>query len=217
MEISLTLIIDIVLHLDKYMDLLIKSMGIWSYAILFLVIFCETGFVVTPFLPGDSLLFAVGTFAALGSFDIGIVMILLPLASICGDTSNYWIGNYLGPKVFHLENSRLLNKQHLERTHKFYEKYGGKTIILAKFVPIVRTFAPFVAGVGSMTYKKFIIFNVTAAFIWIYALTFAGYFFGNLPMVRQNFSFVIVAIIIISIMPGVIEFLRQRQGSREKV
>lgn len=219
MELTPGLVIDIILHLDKYIDLLIKSMGIWSYAIIFLVIFCETGFVVTPFLPGDSLLFAIGTFAALGSFDIRIIMVLLPLASICGDTSNYWIGNFIGPKVFHFENSKLLNKKHLERTHAFYEKYGGKTIILAKFVPIVRTFAPFVAGVGSMTYRKFIAFNVTAAFIWIYSLTFAGYFFGNIPVVRKNFSIVIIAIIIISIMPGVIEFVRQKRqtGKEEKV
>jgi membrane-associated protein len=201
---------DILLHLDKYLDLMIQTMGIWSYVIIFLIIFCETGLVVTPILPGDSLLFAIGTFAAIGSFDIVMVLILLTIAAIAGDTVNYWIGNYLGPKVFHYEDSRFFKKRHLERTHQFYEKHGGKTIIIARFIPIIRTFAPFVAGIGSMTYRKFLSYNVVGGFFWIFSLTLAGYFFGNIPVVRENFSLVIVAIVVISVMPGVIEYLRQR-------
>jgi membrane-associated protein len=203
--------IDILLHLDKYLDLMIQTMGIWSYVIIFLIIFCETGLVVTPILPGDSLLFAIGTFAAIGSFDITMVLILLTIAAIAGDTVNYWIGNYLGPKVFHYEDSRFFKKRHLERTHQFYEKHGGKTIIIARFIPIIRTFAPFVAGIGSMTYRKFLSYNVAGGVFWIFSLTLAGYFFGNIPIVRNNFSLVIVAIVVISVLPGVIEYLRQRK------
>jgi membrane-associated protein len=202
--------IDILLHLDKYMGLMIQTMGIWSYVIIFLIIFCETGFVVTPILPGDSLLFAIGTFAAIGSFDIVMVLILLTIAAIAGDTVNYWIGNYLGPKVFHYEDSRFFKKKHLDRTHQFYEKHGGKTIIIARFIPIIRTFAPFVAGIGSMTYRKFLSYNVVGGICWIFSLTLAGYFFGNIPVVRNNFSLVIMAIVVISVMPGVIEYLRQQ-------
>lgn len=203
--------IDILLHLDKYLDLMIQTLGIWSYVIIFLIIFCETGLVVTPVLPGDSLLFAIGTFAAIGSFDITMVLILLTIAAIAGDTVNYWIGNYLGPKVFHYEESRFFKKKHLERTHQFYEKHGGKTIIIARFIPIIRTFAPFVAGIGSMTYRKFLSYNVAGGILWIFSLTLAGYFFGNIPIVRNNFSLVIVAIVVISVLPGVIEYLRQRR------
>lgn len=203
--------IDILLHLDKYLDLMIQTMGVWSYVIIFLIIFCETGLVVTPILPGDSLLFAIGTFAAIGSFDITMVLILLKIAAVAGDTVNYWMGNYLGPKVFHYEDSRFFKKRHLERTHQFYEKHGGKTIIIARFIPIIRTFAPFVAGIGSMTYRKFLSYNVAGGVFWIFSLTLAGYFFGNIPIVRNNFSLVIVAIIVISVLPGVIEYLRQRR------
>ena len=202
--------VDILLHLDKYLDLMIQTMGIWSYVIIFLIIFCETGLVVMPILPGDSLLFAIGTFAAIGSFDIAIVLILLTIAAIAGDTVNYWIGNYLGPRVFHYEDSRFFKKKHLERTHQFYEKHGGKTIIIARFIPIIRTFAPFVAGIGSMTYRKFLSYNVVGGIIWIFSLTLAGYFFGNIPIVRKNFSLVIMAIVVISVLPGVVEYLRQR-------
>ncbi len=201
---------DILLHLDKYIDIMIQTMGLWSYVILFLIIFCETGLVVTPVLPGDSLLFTVGTFAAIGSFDLTLVLIIMTVAAIGGDTLNYWIGNYLGPKVFHYEDSRFFKKKHLERTHQFYEKYGGKTIIIARFVPIIRTFAPFVAGIGSMTYRKFLAYNVIGGVLWIFSLTLAGYFFGNIPVVRKNFSLVVMAIVVISILPGVIEYLRQR-------
>jgi membrane-associated protein len=201
---------DILLHLDKYIDIMIQTMGLWSYVILFLIIFCETGLVVTPVLPGDSLLFTVGTFAAIGSFDLTLVLIIMTVAAIGGDTLNYWIGSYLGPKVFHYEDSRFFKKKHLERTHQFYEKYGGKTIIIARFIPIIRTFAPFVAGIGSMTYRKFLSYNVIGGILWIFSLTLAGYFFGNIPAVRKNFSLVVMAIVVISVLPGVIEYLRQR-------
>jgi membrane-associated protein len=206
--------VDIVLHLDKHLDTIIRSYGMWTHLLLFAIIFCETGLVVTPILPGDSLLFAAGTFAALGCLDLTGLMLSLSVAAVLGDTVNYWIGHILGPKVFHKEGSRLLNKEHLKRTHEFYEKYGGKTIIIARFVPIIRTFAPFVAGIGSMTYSRFIAYNVVGGIGWIAILVLAGYFFGAIPIVRQNFSLVILAIIIISILPGVIEFVRQKYVKR---
>lgn len=206
--------VDIILHLDKHLDTIIRSYGIWTHFLLFAIIFCETGLVVTPILPGDSLLFAAGTFAALGSLDLAGLMLSLSVAAVLGDTVNYWIGSAIGPRVFHKEGSRFLNKEHLKRTHEFYEKYGGKTIIIARFVPIIRTFAPFVAGIGSMTYPRFISYNVVGGVGWIAVLVLAGYFFGNIPIVRQNFSLVILAIIIISILPGVIEFARQKYGRR---
>ncbi|MCX5814975.1 MAG: DedA family protein [Proteobacteria bacterium] len=203
-------IIDFVIHIDLHLGALIKDYGLWTYLILFLIIFCETGLVVTPILPGDSLLFAAGTFAALGSLDIAWLFVLLSLAAIAGDTVNYWIGSFVGPKIFQKEKIRFLNKEHLERTHRFYEKYGGKTIVIARFMPIIRTFAPFVAGIGSMTYWKFISYNVIGGVAWIALCMFAGYYFGNLTFVKKNFSFVILAIVIISILPGVIEFLRHK-------
>ena len=202
--------LDFLLHLDKHLDLIIRSYGTLTYLILFLIIFCETGLVVTPILPGDSLLFAAGTFAALGSLDITSLIVALCIAAVAGDTVNYWIGHLLGPKVFTRESSRLLNRDYLDRTHQFYEKYGGKTIIIARFVPIIRTFAPFVAGIGSMTYMHFIIYNIAGGVLWILMFVLGGYFFGNIPLVKGNFTIVIGAIIIISIMPGVIEYLRQR-------
>lgn len=198
---------DIFLHLDKHLDLLIKGYGGWTYAILFLIIFCETGLVVTPFLPGDSLLFTVGALAAIGSLDVYLVFLLLTVAAILGDTVNYAVGRFMGPKVF----SRFLKKEYLDRTHRFYEKYGGKTIVFARFVPIVRTFAPFVAGVGVMSYPMFIFFNVAGALAWIASFVFGGYFFGNIPAVKNNFTVVIFIIIIISILPGLIEFIRHKR------
>ncbi len=208
------------MHIDQHLDLLIQNYGIWTYAILFLIIFCETGLVVTPFLPGDSLLFATGTFAAMGSLDIKWSTILLSFAAIAGDTVNYWIGHMAGPKVFTKDKSRFLNKKHLERTHQFYIKYGGKTIILARFIPMIRTFAPFVAGIGCMPYIRFIMFNVTGGIAWIASFIFAGYFFGNIPFVKRHFTLAILTIIVISILPGVIEFARQRyqysHGKAEK-
>ncbi len=206
-------LIDILLHLDVHLDLVIRSYGFWTYGILFFIIFLETGLVVTPFLPGDSLLFAAGTFAALGSLDLMWLIVLLSIAAIAGDTANYWIGHASGPKVFSKEKSRLFNKAYLRRTHQFYEKYGGKTIIIARFVPIVRTFAPFVAGIGSMTYGRFIAYNVVGGIGWVILLVLGGYFFGNIPVIKQNFSLAIAAIILISILPGIIEFLRHRKNS----
>lgn len=204
-------IIDIALHLDKYLGALIQQYGLWTYAILFAVIFIETGFVVMPFLPGDSLLFAAGTFAAVGALKIGWLIALLATAAIIGDTVNYWVGHFLGPKVFHKENSRIFKKEYLDRTHAFFEKYGGKTIIIARFVPIVRSFAPLIAGIGRMSYGKFIAYNVVGGIGWVVLLTGAGYFFGNIPVVRKNFSLVILAIIVISTIPAVTEYLRHRK------
>jgi membrane-associated protein len=204
-------LVEILMHLDTHLDLVIRSYGTWTYGILFLVIFLETGLVVTPFLPGDSLLFAGGTFAALGSLDAKWLVVFLSIAAIAGDTVNYWIGHAVGPKVFTKEKSRFLNKEYLYRTHRFYEKYGGKTIILARFIPIIRTFAPFVAGIGSMTYRRFIVYNVSGGIAWVVMFVLGGYFFGNIPVVKQNFSLVIFAIIFLSILPGIIEFLRHQR------
>ncbi len=207
-------LVDLFLHLDKYLSVIINQYGTLTYAILFMVIFAETGFVFTPFLPGDSLLFAAGTFAAIGSFNVHLLFLLLSLAAFAGDTMNYWIGHYLGMKLFEKEN-RFLNKKYLERTHKFYEKHGGKTIIIARFVPIVRTFAPFVAGIGSMTYIKFISYNIIGGVLWCALFVYGGYYFGNLPFVKNNFSLVIIAIIIISVLPMAIEYFKHR-SSKEK-
>ena len=203
--------IDLFLHLDTHLQTVIQNYGTWTYVILFLIIFCETGLVVTPILPGDSLLFAAGAFAATGSLDLAWLLILLTFAAVLGDAVNYAIGHFMGPKVFAQPDSRFLKREYLDRTHQFYEKYGGKTIIIARFVPIVRTFAPFVAGVGSMTYVKFASYNVIGGLLWVGVCVFAGYAFGNIPVVQENFTLVILGIIFVSILPGIIEFLRQRQ------
>ncbi len=202
--------IDLFLHLDQHLIWVFDNYGLWTYLILFLIIFCETGLVVTPFLPGDSLLFGVGALAAGSALDIGWLFILLSIAAILGDTVNYWIGHLVGPKVFHREESRFLKKEYLDRTHRFYEKYGGKTIILARFVPIIRTFAPFVAGIGRMSYWRFAGYNIVGGLVWIGSFLFAGYFFGNIPAVKENFTLVILGIIAVSILPGVIELVRAR-------
>ena len=202
---------DVVIHLDRHLGLIIEQYGFWTHLLLFVVIFCETGLVVTPFLPGDSLLFAAGAFASLGSLKLGWLTILLPLASIAGDSSNYWIGRMAGPKVFSSRRSRLLNRDHLARTQAFYLKHGGKTVIIARFMPIIRTFAPFVAGIGAMVYRRFIIYSVGGSIGWILTFTLGGYFFGNIPVVKRNFTLVILAIIVISVLPGVIEYARQRR------
>jgi len=207
----LTGFIDFFLHLDVHLQTAIQQYGVWTYLILFLIIFCETGLVVTPILPGDSLLFAAGALAAGGALDIVWLFLLLSVAAVLGDAVNYAIGHFMGPKVFSREHSRFLKKEYLDRTHQFYEKYGGKTIIIARFVPIVRTFAPFVAGVGSMTYWRFASYNLIGGVLWIAVCLFAGYAFGNLPLVKDNFTLVILAIIFISILPGLIEWARQRQ------
>ncbi len=202
--------IDFILHLDKYLDLIIRSVGIWTYLILFVTIFIETGLVVTPFLPGDSLLFAAGAFAALGSLNVTVLFVTLALAAVLGDTVNYWIGHYIGDRAF-TTKSRLLKREYLDRTQAFYQKHGGKTILLARFVPIVRTFAPFVAGVGKMRYGYFISYNVFGGILWTALFIFAGYFFGNVQFVRDNFSLVVIAIVLISVVPAVVEFIRNRK------
>ncbi|HEY9014635.1 MAG TPA: DedA family protein, partial [Gemmatimonadales bacterium] len=190
-------VIDFFLHLDRHLSEVISRYGTWTHFILFLIVFCETGLVITPFLPGDSLLFAAGTFAALGALDLRLIMILLIVAAIAGDTINYWVGSYIGPKAFR-GDGRFLKREYLDRTHAFYEKHGGKTIILARFIPIIRTFAPFVAGVGAMSYPKFLTYNIVGAVLWVGLLVLGGYYFGNIPIVRENFSLVILAIIFLS-------------------
>lgn len=210
---TVQLVVDIFLHIDEHLNIVITNYGAWSYGLLFLIIFMETGFVVTPFLPGDSLLFAAGTFAALGSLRTPVLFGLLFGAAVLGDTVNYWIGHRVGTPAFE-KNHRLLKKEHLERTQAFYEKHGGKTIVMARFVPIVRTFAPFVAGVGAMSYGRFIFYNVFGALIWTGLFLSLGYYFGNIPFVRQNFELVIPAIILISILPMVVEYARGRTHKR---
>ena len=203
--------LDIVLHLDKHLDGLVAQFGPWLYVILFLIVFCETGLVVTPFLPGDSLLFAVGALTARpDGLNFWIVLGSLLVAAILGDSVNYWVGHFLGDKL-QRKYPRLIRAEHVQRTHDFYERYGGKTIIIARFVPIVRTFAPFVAGIGDMLYSRFMMFNITGALLWICLLLPAGYFFGNLEIVRKNFTLVVLVIIFLSILPGIIEFARERR------
>ena len=204
-------ILDIALHLDKYLSAIILQYGIWTYAILFVVIFVETGFVVMPFLPGDSLLFAAGTFAALKALKIGWLLLILSVAAVLGDTINYWVGRRLGPKVFSREDARFFKKEYLDRTHAFYEKHGGKTIIIARFVPIIRSFAPFVAGVGRMSYGRFLSFNVIGGIGWVLLLTGAGYFFGTIPFIKNNYSIAVLVIIAISTVPIGVEYLRNRR------
>ncbi len=202
--------VDLFLHLDEYLSVVIGRYGAWTYGLLFFVIFLETGFVVTPFLPGDSLLFAAGTFAALGALDIALLWPLLFGAAVLGDTVNYWIGHAIGPRVFTM-NSRWFKREYLERTHRFYERHGGKTIFLARFIPIIRTFAPFVAGVGEMTYGRFLTYNVVGGFVWTAGFLAFGYFFGNIPFIRDHFSLVVVAIILISVAPMGVELIASRR------
>jgi membrane-associated protein len=203
--------LDVILHLDRHLDTWVTAFGPWLYLILFAIIFCETGLVVTPFLPGDSLLFAVGAVASTtSSLNVAGVIVLLFAAAVLGDAVNYLAGCYIGPRVFTSEQSWLLNKKHLRRTHLFYERYGGKTIVIARFIPIVRTFAPFVAGIGKMEYHRFALYNIAGGALWVLTFVIAGYEFGNVPMVKRNFSLVIAAIILISIMPAVWEFVRVR-------
>jgi membrane-associated protein len=204
---------DLVIHLDRHLSAVIQDYGAWTYLLLFLIVFCETGLVVTPILPGDSLLFAVGTFAAAEALDLTLVLLLLSAAAIAGDTVNYAIGYRVGPRIFRRQSVRFLNREYLDRTHRFYERHGAKTIVIARFVPIIRTFAPFVAGIGQMSYGRFIAYNVIGGVSWVCLLVLGGYAFGNLPAVKQNFTLVIFAIIGVSLLPGVIEFLRQRRRS----
>jgi membrane-associated protein len=204
--------IDIVLHLDKHLALLVQQYGQWIYVILFAIIFSETGFVVTPFLPGDSLIFVAGALAALGGMDIGVLLAVLAAAAILGNMTNYQIGRFLGPKVFHWEQSRFFNKAALDKTHAFYERHGGKTLVISRFLPLFRTFAPFVAGIGAMGYARFTFFNVIGGLSWVGSLTLAGYWFGNLPWIQQNLTLVIVAIIVISLLPVVYGWWQHRQS-----
>jgi membrane-associated protein len=206
--------IDFILHIDVYLSDIIIRFGAWTYGLLFFIIFMETGFVVTPFLPGDSLLFAAGTFAALGALNPWLIFVLMSIAAIAGDTVNYWVGHAIGERAFTGE-IKWLKKEYLDRTHAFFEKHGGKTIFLARFVPIVRTFAPFVAGVSEMTYGYFISYNIFGGITWVALFTFAGYFFGNIPLVRNNFEIVIVVIILISLVPMFIEWLKARREGKK--
>ncbi len=206
----LTSFVDIVLHLDRHLQWLVANYGPWIYAILFAIVFCETGLVVTPFLPGDSLLFVAGTLAAAGDMTIHGLFAALATASFLGDNTNYWIGRYAGPRVFTRKGSRLLNPEHLQRTQNFYDRYGAKTVFIARFVPIIRTFAPFVAGIGRMRYPRFLLFSFSGSIAWVGSLAYAGYYFGNVPMVKENLTLVIVIIVLVSILPGVVEYLRHR-------
>ncbi len=202
-------LIDVFLHLDVHLHNIVTEYQSWTYLILFVIIFCETGLVVTPFLPGDSLLFAAGAIAALGALNIWLLLLLLIFSAFLGDTVNYGFGNYLGAKVFE-KNYRFLKREHLDKTHQFFEKHGGKAIIIARFVPIVRTFAPFVAGVGSMTYPRFLLYNLTGGIIWVLLCTVGGYLFGNIEVVKNNFSVVVLLIILISLLPMVVEYIRHK-------
>lgn len=207
--------IDVLLHLDKYLSVVIESYGLMTYAILFCIIFAETGLVVMPFLPGDSLLFVAGAFAATGALDIKLLLITLSVAAMLGDTVNYTIGKFIGQKIYETENSRFIKKEHLLKTHRFYDRYGAITIIIARFIPIIRTFAPFVAGVGEMRYLKFMSYNISGGLLWIFLFVAGGYFFGNLPVVKNNFTLVIFAVILISVMPVIIGYFKQKSEVEE--
>jgi len=205
---------DLVVHLDRHLADLIREYGIGVYLLLFVIIFCETGLVVTPFLPGDSLLFVSGALGATGSFNVHLLAVVLIAAAVSGNTVNYSIGRFLGPKVFRWEQSRLFNRRALDLTHAFYERHGGKTIVITRFMPLLRTFAPFVAGIAGMTYARFTAFNVAGALAWVLSLLYSGYWFGNVPFVRQNLSWVILGIIVVSFAPLAFEFLRHRLSGR---
>jgi membrane-associated protein len=208
-------LIDFILHIDVHLAALTADYGVWTYAILFLIVFAETGLVVAPFLPGDSLLFAAGAICALGTLDVTTMILLLIVAAVLGDGVNYAVGQRIGPRVFRSNTSRWFNKQHLTRTQAFYDKHGGKTIILARFMPFVRTFAPFVAGIGSMSYSRFLAYNIVGAVLWVGGFGVLGYFFGNQPVVKKNFTLVILGIIVISVMPIVVEFIRSRSSKAD--
>lgn len=202
-------VLNFILHIDTHLGQIIANYGMLSYVILFVILFAETGFVFTPFLPGDSLLFAAGAFSAIGSFNLVFILILLWMAAFLGDTVNYWIGHFFGQKL--IDSPRVpIKQEHIDKTQKFYDKYGGKTIFLARFIPIIRTFAPFVAGVGKMEYKKFVYYNASGGLAWVFGFTLLGFFFGNLPGVKENFSLVIIAIILLSIAPILIELVRSK-------
>ena len=208
-------IIDFILHIDQHLTELAAQYGVWIYGILFLIIFCETGLVVMPLLPGDSLLFAAGSIAAIGKMNIHLMVVLLIIAAILGDAVNFMIGKFFGEKLFANPNSKIFKQSHLQKTQQFYAKHGGKTIILARFIPIVRTFAPFVAGMGHMTYHHFLAYNVIGGVLWVTIFSYLGYFFGNLPIVKDNLSLVLVAIIVLSILPGIVEIIRHKRAANK--
>ncbi|MFT8315290.1 MAG: DedA family protein [Clostridium sp.] len=207
-------IINIMLHFDKYLDLIIQNYGAWTYALVFLIIFCETGLVVTPFLPGDSLIFATGALAARGSLDIIALFVIFLSAAIIGDTVNYHVGKRIGSKIFEKEDIKYINKQHLKKAESFYKKHGSMTIVLGRFIPIIRTFVPFVAGIGEMHYYKFIIYNMLGGLLWVSLFLGGGYFFGNLPLIKENFSYVVISIIIISVIPAIAAFIKEKRDSK---
>ena len=204
-------IMDVFLHLDSYLGGFIRDYGSWIYLLLFLIVFAETGLVVMPFLPGDSLLFVTGTLAAAGGMDVGWIVATLIAAAFCGDNTNYWVGHHLGPKVFRNHRSRFLNPGHLEKAQHFYARHGGKTVVIGRFLPIIRTFAPFVAGVGRMPYGRFLAYSISGTLLWVVSFVLAGYFFGNIPVVKRNLTFVILLIIVVSLLPGIIEYWRHRR------
>ncbi len=208
-------IIDFILHIDQHLTELAAQYGVWIYGILFLIIFCETGLVVMPLLPGDSLLFAAGSIAAIGKMNIHLMVVLLIIAAILGDAVNFMVGKFFGEKLFANPNSKIFKQSHLQKTQQFYAKHGGKTIILARFIPIVRTFAPFVAGMGHMTYHHFLAYNVIGGVLWVTIFSYLGYFFGNLPIVKDNLSLVLVAIIVLSILPGIVEIIRHKRAAKK--
>lgn len=207
-------IFDFIFHIDKHLDIVIKNCGNWSYLLLFMIIFAETGLVITPFLPGDSLLFVVGAFAAVGSFNLFWLFIVLVSAAIIGDSVNYALGKLFGEQILQKGTHRLFKKEHLDKTHKFYEKYGGKTIILARFIPIIRTFAPFVAGIGEMNYYKFLIYNIVGGLFWVAVFVLGGYYFGNMSIVKENFPLVILLIILISVLPVLVEVHKHHRAKK---
>ncbi len=206
--------IDIILHLDIHLSMLAAEYGLWLYGILFLVIFCETGLVVTPFLPGDSLLFAAGSLCAISELSVLVVVPLLIAAAVIGDSTNYWIGRGFGLRLFQNKNSKIFKQKYLDQTEQFYQKHGVKTVVLARFMPIIRTFAPFVAGIGRMNYQRFLSFSVLGCILWIGSFTFGGFFFGNIPFFKKNFTLVIVAIMVISLMPGIISYVQQKRRAK---
>ena len=209
---------DVILHLDKYLTVIFQNFGMWTYAILFMIIFCETGFVVTPFLPGDSVLFATGALASIGSLNIFILFPVFFISAVAGDTANYFIGKKIGSKIFDKEDVKYINKEYLKKAHSFYERHGSMTIVLGRFIPIIRTFVPFVAGIGEMNYPKFITYNMLGGFMWVILFLGGGYFFGGLPFIKQHFSIVVIAIIIISVIPAILTFIKEkRNGGNNKV
>lgn len=205
---------DILIHVDRYIGQFVDQFGLWTYLLIFFVIFAETGLVVTPFFPGDSLLFAAGAVAAIGDLNLLTLFLSLSLAAFLGNISNYWIGNKIGPEIFKKEKSRFLNKNYLDRTHEFYEKHGSITIVIARFMPFIRTFAPFVAGIGKMTYLKFLVYSLVGSLLWVSLFLFGGYYFGNITVVKENFSLVIIAIVIISLIPAAVGFIHSRKNKK---